>query len=76
MGSMFSNLAVVAEVQGDLERAREMNERALAVRQETGDKWAISVSLNNLGMVAQLQQDHATAQHRFHGVDAPRRRGR
>ena len=65
MGALLSNLAVVAESEGDLETARAMNERALAVREQVGDRWAISVSLNNLGMVAHLQNDFAAAERRF-----------
>ncbi len=44
VGSVLSNLAVVAESVGDNDLARTMNERALAVRQAVGDPWAICVS--------------------------------
>ena len=36
IGSLLSNLALVAECVGDLEQARTMNERALAMREEVG----------------------------------------
>ncbi len=42
-----------------------MNERALAIREEVGDRRAICVSHNNLGMIALLQQDFAAAEMRF-----------
>jgi hypothetical protein len=56
---------LVAESEGDIERAQTMNERALAIREAVGDEWAICVSQNNLGMIALLRQDFAEAQTRF-----------
>jgi tetratricopeptide (TPR) repeat protein len=45
-------LGIVARVQGQYDEARRLNEEALSLRQALGDKWAIAVSLNNLGNVA------------------------
>ena len=65
VGSLLSNLALVAEIRGRHRTAQTMNERALAIREEVGDKWAICVSQNNLGMIALMRHDFAEAQTRF-----------
>ena len=51
MGALLSNLGVMAEYEGDYERARALNEEALAFRVEAGDKNATALSLMNLGNV-------------------------
>ena len=63
--ALFSNLAIIAEYEGDLDQARTLNEQALALRLEVGNRWAIGVSQNNLGMIALLQADYADAVARF-----------
>ena len=56
MGSLLSNLGVIAEYQGDYAGSRAFHERALALRTDIGDRWAIAVSMTNLGMIAVLQK--------------------
>ena len=45
--------------------ARIVNERALAIRTEIGDRWAIGVSQNNLGMIALHEGVFGEASNRF-----------
>ena len=49
MGSLLSNLGIIAEYRGDYERALGFHERALALRTEIGDRRAIGNSATNLG---------------------------
>ena len=56
---------MVAEYRGDYELALEYHGRALALREELGDRWAIAVSLTNLGTILVQQEDYATARTRF-----------
>ena len=65
MAALLSNLAIIAEYEGDLDQARTLNVRALGLRLEVGNRWAIGVSQNNLGMIALLQADYADAVSRF-----------
>ena len=63
--ALLSNLAVVAEYQGDYDEAGRLGEQALALRRELGDRWAIGVSQNNLGMLASLRGRPEEAKERF-----------
>ncbi|MEP6657151.1 MAG: tetratricopeptide repeat protein, partial [Betaproteobacteria bacterium] len=65
MGSLLSNLGVIAEYRGDYEGSSAFHERALALRTEIGDRWAIAVSMTNLGMIAALQQRFQEAREWF-----------
>ena len=65
MASLLSNLGVVAEYDGDYELARSLNEQALELRVEIGDRRAIGVSVTNLGMIASLQGRHEDARIQF-----------
>ncbi len=65
VGALLSNLAIVAEYEGDYAEAGSLGERALAVRRELGDRWAIGISQNNLGMLATLRGDPGEAKERF-----------
>ena len=65
MAALLSNLGIVAEYEGDYERSREHHERALELRTEIGDRWALGVSQTNLGMIASLQGRHEEARERF-----------
>jgi tetratricopeptide (TPR) repeat protein len=56
MAALLSNLGIVVEYQGDLDAARHFHERALALRTESGDRWAIAVSTNNLGLIMAMQK--------------------
>jgi len=56
MGSLLSNLGVIAEYRADFDESRAYHERALVLRREIGDRQAIAVSMNNLGMIAVLQK--------------------
>jgi len=65
MGSLLSNLGVIAEYRGDYQGSHQFHERALALRTEIGDRWAISVSMNNLGMTAVLRKRYGEAREWF-----------
>ena len=65
LGGLYSNLAIVAEYEGDMATARTDNERALALRREVGDRWAIGVSENNLGMIALHDAEFESARDHF-----------
>ena len=45
--------------------SRDFHERALALRRELGDRWAIAVSPTNLGMIAVLQERYDEAREQF-----------
>jgi tetratricopeptide (TPR) repeat protein len=45
-------MGIVARFQGQYQQARVLHVQALKIRRGLGDKWAIGVSLNNLGNVA------------------------
>jgi tetratricopeptide (TPR) repeat protein len=51
----------VAGRQGDSLAARSLQEEALAIRRELGDRWGIAASLNNLADVAHDQRDYLAA---------------
>lgn len=65
MAALFSNLVSSRSTPGDLDQAKQLNEQALALRLEVGNRWAIGVSQNNLGMIAPLQADYPEAVLRF-----------
>ena len=65
MGALYSNLGVIAMYLDDYRAARELNERAIALRREVGDRWAIGVSETNLGMIDLHEGDFATARQHF-----------
>jgi tetratricopeptide (TPR) repeat protein len=48
-------------MQGDYSTARSLQEESLALNREIGDKRGIALSLNGLGIVAQMQGDYPTA---------------
>ena len=50
-GALLSNLAIVAEYEGDYERSRALHEEGLALRVEAGDTAAIAISTMNLGVM-------------------------
>ena len=53
MGALYSNLAIVAEYEGDYERSCALHEEGLALRVEAGDTAGIAVSQMNLGVMLQ-----------------------
>jgi tetratricopeptide (TPR) repeat protein len=55
------NLGLVAEEQGEYERARALHAESLALRRELGAKWDIALSLANLGTIAEKQGDYEQA---------------
>jgi tetratricopeptide (TPR) repeat protein len=65
MGSLLSNMGVVAEYAGDYDASHDFHERALALRRNLGDRWAIAVSQTNLGMIAVLREDFEEARAAF-----------
>ncbi len=52
-------MGIVARLSGDFEEARNLHEKGLDIRKKLSDRWAIGVSLNNLGNVA-LDLGHLT----------------
>jgi len=54
-------LGVIANNQGDYERATDLHQQSLAIRQELGDQRTIANSLNNLGQIAFRQGDYERA---------------
>ncbi len=65
VAALLSNLAIVAEYEGDYDRAGALGERALEVRREIGDRWSIGISQNNLGMLATLRGQPRESLERF-----------
>ena len=66
IGSLYSNLGVVAEYDGDYDAARALQRAgAGACAQSVGDRWGIGVSMTNLGMIATLQERYADADAHF-----------
>jgi tetratricopeptide (TPR) repeat protein len=63
--ALLSNLAIVAEQEGDYPTARQLNEQALELRRAVNDRWALGVSHTNLGMICLLQQHPDTARGHF-----------
>ena len=61
----WSDLGMLAHVQGDYEAAHSALERSLSIQQATGDKSKIAAVLNNLGILASEQDDFAQAQTYF-----------
>jgi tetratricopeptide (TPR) repeat protein len=66
MGSLLSNLGIVAEYRGDYDASRSLHERALQLRTDIGDRRGIGNSTTNLGMIALLQKQFADARDWFH----------
>jgi tetratricopeptide (TPR) repeat protein len=67
----ISGAALLAEAQGDLERAEQLHHEALAIRRETGDPKGIARSLTGLGAIARQRGDLATARsHHEEALDA------
>jgi tetratricopeptide (TPR) repeat protein len=50
---------------GDIATARELFEESLALWRQLGDARGIAYALNNLGLVAQEQEEYGTARQRF-----------
>ena len=57
----IAGAALLAEAQGDLERAQRLHEEALTIRREVGDASGIARSLTGLGVIARLHGDLETA---------------
>ena len=50
-------MAIVARFRNDFATAQALNEEALSIRERLGNRWAIGMSLNNLGNLALSQGD-------------------
>jgi len=57
----IAGAALLAEAQGELERAQRLHREALAIRREIRDTPGIARSLTGLGVIARMQGDLATA---------------
>jgi tetratricopeptide (TPR) repeat protein len=64
IGSLLSNLGIIAFHQGDVPQAWALSHEALAIRRTTGNKLWIANSLGNLGMLA-LEEGNFAAARRF-----------
>jgi tetratricopeptide (TPR) repeat protein len=53
MGALYSNLAIVAEYEGDYESSVALNKKGLELRVEAGDTVGIAISEMNLGVMLQ-----------------------
>jgi non-specific serine/threonine protein kinase len=63
LGVTLTNLGIVAQHQGDYERATNCHTQALTVVREVGDKWGIAYALCRFARDVALRQghhDHAT----------------
>ena len=63
--ALLTNLALVAEDEGDLDAAERLGEEGLSRRRRLGDRRAVSVSLTNMGMLATVRGDLQQALARF-----------
>ena len=61
--TVLNGAGVLAECQGDYERAAALHEEGLAIARTLGDQRLIAWSLNNLGVVAIDQGDYTRAEH-------------
>ncbi|HEU4875589.1 MAG TPA: tetratricopeptide repeat protein [Pyrinomonadaceae bacterium] len=52
---------VLAESQGDYPAARSYFEKNLSIHRDSGDKWGVANSLNNLGIIAFRNNEYVTA---------------
>jgi transposase len=57
----LNNLAMVVYSQGDLGRAAQLTEEAVALFRELGARGDVALGLYNLGWIASLQDDHGRA---------------
>ena len=57
----WNGLAVLVRMEGDLERAKQLNGRALVLWRSLDDKRGIAASLNNIGTALMLEGNHAAA---------------
>ena len=55
--ALLTNLALVAEDEGDLDAAERLGEEGLSRRRRLADRRAVSVSLTNMGMLATARGD-------------------
>ncbi|HET9493282.1 MAG TPA: tetratricopeptide repeat protein [Chloroflexia bacterium] len=58
---MLAGAGAMAYYQGEYDATRRLNEKALAIRREIGDRNGIAASLNNLGIAAMDQGDYLAA---------------
>jgi tetratricopeptide (TPR) repeat protein len=65
VAALLTNLALVAEDEGDLEEAERLGEEGLARRRALDDRRAVSVSLTNMGMLATVRGELLVALDRF-----------
>ncbi len=61
----LTGLGNIVHDQGDLETAREYQERALAINREVGNKKGIAAGLHNVGNILLLTGDYRAASDRF-----------
>ena len=58
---MLAGAGAMAYYQGEYDATRDLNEKALAIRREIGDRNGIAASLNNLGIAAMDQGNYLAA---------------
>jgi tetratricopeptide (TPR) repeat protein len=57
----LNGAGVLAQSQGDYDRAIRLHEESLALRRALGDRRGIASSLNNLGLIASAREEYARA---------------
>ena len=65
VAALLTNLALVAEDEGDLDEAERLGQEGLVRRRALGDRRAVSVSQTNMGMLATVRGDLQQALERF-----------
>lgn len=50
--SALTNLQIIAEIRGDLDRSRSIMDRVVSLTRSTGETWGLSIALGNLGFHA------------------------
>ncbi|MFN3265896.1 MAG: BTAD domain-containing putative transcriptional regulator [Deinococcales bacterium] len=59
LGICFNDLGIVAALQNDIDKAKELFENSLSLKREAGDKQGIAYAIGNLGVIAGMQKDYA-----------------
>ncbi|MGH9176870.1 MAG: helix-turn-helix domain-containing protein, partial [Vicinamibacterales bacterium] len=68
----LGHLARVRRMQGDLSRALDLDRQAVRLWHDIGDWWRLSRAINELGIAAQLADQHAYAARLLGGSEALR----
>ncbi len=61
----LSNLSMLARYRGDLQRAYDLAQQTLSLRQNLNNQWATATSLTNLGAISLQRGEYQQAQHYY-----------